>query len=117
MIGRVIRVGVFGAAGRMGHTVCQAVAGDPGLELTAAVDPHHEGLDLRSVTGIDVAGVVVAGDPSGIEPGSVDVMVDFTEAAAARENMKWCAANGVHAVVGTSGMVADDVERARELFT
>jgi len=101
----------------MGRTACQAVADDPAMTLAAAVDPHHEGLDLRSVTGIDVAGVVVAGDATGVEPGSVDVMVDFTEAEAARENMKWCAANGVHAVIGTSGLTADDVEQARALFT
>ena len=35
----MIRVGVFGAAGRMGATVCQAVPDDPELELVAAVDP------------------------------------------------------------------------------
>ena len=33
-----IRVGVFGAGGRMGATVCQAVAADPDLELVAAVE-------------------------------------------------------------------------------
>ena len=30
----------------MGSTVCQAVADDPDLELVAAVDPYHAGLDL-----------------------------------------------------------------------
>jgi 4-hydroxy-tetrahydrodipicolinate reductase len=44
-----IRVGVFGAGGRMGATVCQAVAADPHLELVAAVDPLHAGIDLRQV--------------------------------------------------------------------
>ena len=44
-----IRVGVFGAGGRMGSTVCQAVLDDPGLELVAAVDPHHVGIDLRQL--------------------------------------------------------------------
>ena len=34
-----IRVGVFGAGGRMGATVCDAVMADPDLELVAAVDP------------------------------------------------------------------------------
>jgi 4-hydroxy-tetrahydrodipicolinate reductase len=41
-----IRVGVFGAGGRMGRTVCEAVCNDPELQLVAAVDPHHAGLDL-----------------------------------------------------------------------
>ena len=46
----VIKVGVFGAAGRMGSTVCDAVLRDPATELVAAVDPHHEGLDVKTVT-------------------------------------------------------------------
>ena len=50
----MLRVGVFGAGGRMGSTVCRAVADDPALELVAAVDPHHSGLDLRQVTGVDL---------------------------------------------------------------
>jgi 4-hydroxy-tetrahydrodipicolinate reductase len=37
----------------MGATVCQAVSDDPGLELVAAVDPHHAGLDLRQVAKVD----------------------------------------------------------------
>ena len=44
-----IKVGVFGAAGRMGATVCQAVVADPDLELVAAVDPLHTGIDLHQL--------------------------------------------------------------------
>ncbi|MGC8627994.1 MAG: 4-hydroxy-tetrahydrodipicolinate reductase, partial [Acidimicrobiales bacterium] len=39
----MLRVGVFGAGGRMGELVCGAVSGDPGLELVAAVDPARAG--------------------------------------------------------------------------
>ena len=45
----MIRVGVFGAGGRMGSTVCRAVVDDPELELVAAVDPYHAGIDLRQL--------------------------------------------------------------------
>ena len=31
------------------------------------------------------------------------VAIDFTVIDAARENLAWCAENGVHAVVGTTG--------------
>ena len=110
------RVGVFGAGGRMGATVCQAVAGDRALELVAAVDPHHAGLDLRQVTGVD-GNVQVMGDATTMLDEKVDVAVDFTVADAARENARWCAANGVHAVLGTSGFDEDDYAEFRTLFT
>ena len=78
-----LRVGVFGAGGRMGSTVCQAVAGDPSLELVAAVDPFHEGLDLHSVTrssGEDAVtlDLVVSGSPQALLDAEVSVAVDFT---------------------------------------
>jgi 4-hydroxy-tetrahydrodipicolinate reductase len=112
-----IRVGVFGAAGRMGRTVCEAVAGDAGTDLVAAVDPHHEGLDVRAVTGVDVPGLVVGGDVGTMADARVDVVVDFTEVEAARANLRWCAAQGVHAVVGTTGLTEGDYEELRAAFT
>ena len=111
-----LRVGVFGAAGRMGSTVCRAVSRDPDLELVAAVDPHHVGIDLRQVTGIDTDLVVVS-DAGQMSAAGAQVTVDFTDIEATRENLAWCAEHGVHAVVGTSGVTDDDVALARKRFT
>jgi 4-hydroxy-tetrahydrodipicolinate reductase len=104
----VIKVGVFGAGGRMGSTVCRAVAGDPELELVAAVDPYHEGIDLRQL-GVDAAGLQVARTAGALTHANADVAVDFTVVDAARENLEWCAEHGVHAVVGTTGFSDDDL--------
>ena len=111
-----LRVAVFGAAGRMGTAVGHAVAGDPELELVAAVDPHHAGLDLRPVTGVDVD-LRILPAAEALEAAAVDVVVDFTAAAAARENLRWCAERGVHAVVGTTGLTGDDLDELRRAFT
>jgi len=54
-----IRVGVFGAAGRMGSTVCLAVLDAPGMELVGAVDPLHAGIDLSQL-GVHGAQIQVA---------------------------------------------------------
>jgi 4-hydroxy-tetrahydrodipicolinate reductase len=100
-----IRVGVFGAGGRMGATVCAAVTGDPGLELVAAIDPAH--------AGETVEGVSIVADPTAID---VDVVIDFTQLDAARGNVLWAAEHGVHAVVGTTGFDTADHERFRAAF-
>ncbi|NDH98410.1 MAG: 4-hydroxy-tetrahydrodipicolinate reductase, partial [Actinobacteria bacterium] len=34
----MIRVGVVGAAGKMGEEVCRAINADPGTELVAQID-------------------------------------------------------------------------------
>ena len=100
----------------MGSTVCRAVFDDPDLELVAAVDPHHAGLDVRQVTGVDVQGLQIAPDAAALAAADADVAVDFTEADAARENLRWCAANGVHAVVGTTGLGESDLDEFGTLF-
>ena len=79
-----IRVGVAGAAGRMGQTVCAAVEEAPDLELAARADP---------ALGVELADILAG----------VDVVVDFTVPGMALENARACVRAGVHAVVGTTG--------------
>jgi 4-hydroxy-tetrahydrodipicolinate reductase len=104
-----VKVGVFGAAGRMGATACAAIAADPALELVAAVDPNGAGQVIEDVT--------VAADPEAMSAAGVEAVVDFTILGAARGNLAWCAANGVHAVVGTTGFTDDDLVSLRAAFT
>jgi len=111
----VIKVGVFGAGGRMGMTVCQAVCDDPGLELVAAVDPHHVGIDVRQL-GIRGGAIQVARTADALSAAGAEVAVDFTVIDAARENLEWCADHGVHAVVGTSGFSVEEVEKLAARF-
>jgi 4-hydroxy-tetrahydrodipicolinate reductase len=99
----------------MGSTVCRAVAADPDLELVAAVDPHHDGIDLRQVTGVELP-IQVGGDAAALADAGADVAVDFTELAAARHNLEWCAARGIHAVVGTTGFGDADYTEIEKWF-
>jgi 4-hydroxy-tetrahydrodipicolinate reductase len=104
-----MRVGVFGAAGRMGAEVCRAVAADPELELVAAVDPRVDEADLP-------AGVRSGRGPEPMAEAGVEVAVDFTVAPSALANARWCASHGVHAVVGTSGLGDEAIGELRSAF-
>ncbi len=106
---------MFGAGGRMGSTVCRAVADDPDLELVAAVDPYHAGIDLGDL-GLHGAGLQIAAKADALSEADAEVAVDFTVLDAARENLRWCADHGVHAVVGTTGFSADDLAEMRDRF-
>lgn len=112
-----IRVGVFGAGGRMGATVCRAVSADPELELVAAVDPMFDGIDVCEVTGVTNCRFSVAGSPRAFLEARVDVVIDFTQIDASRENLKFCAANKINAVVGTSGFTEADHDAIAAQFT
>lgn len=89
----VIKVGVFGAHGRMGGEVCRAVEGAAGVELVARVDE---------------------GDPpETLTEAGAEVAVDFTHPDAVLENLRFCVENGIHAVVGTTGFDAERTETVR----
>ena len=111
--GAPIRVGVLGAAGRMGRTACRAVDGADGLILVAAADPAAVGEDLDGVAD----GIVVVAGPTEVVEAGAEVVVDFTVVDASRANLPILADAGVHAVVGTSGLDGDDLAGLRASFT
>jgi 4-hydroxy-tetrahydrodipicolinate reductase len=88
----VLRVAVLGAGGRMGSTVCRAVAAADDLELVAELD---EGWDYAALSDVDVA-------------------VDFTVPDVVMGNIEACVAAGVHCVVGTTGFDDDRLAQVRE---
>jgi 4-hydroxy-tetrahydrodipicolinate reductase len=89
----MINVAVFGAAGRMGTQVCDAIEASDGLRVAARIDA---GDDPRLA----------------VEHGA-DVAVDFTHPGAVLGNLEFCVRNGIHTVVGTSGFAPDRLDLVR----
>jgi 4-hydroxy-tetrahydrodipicolinate reductase len=90
----------------MGATVCEAVAEADGLDLVAAVDPGHAGRPAGP-------GVMISPALEAVAEARAEVAIDFTVPGVAMENLEWCAARGLHAVVGTTGLTDADFERLR----
>ena len=111
----MIRVGVAGAGGRMGSEVCRAVDTANDMELVAAIDPDSAGQTIGDVAAIDCTHTVVP-TVSDLAPDDLDVIVDFTFYEASLGILDWCATNGVHAVVGTTGFSDDDLARFKAEF-
>jgi len=109
-----MRVAVFGAVGRMGGEVCRAVAADPDCELVAAVDPRLP--DAGLPTGVDASGVALGASVDALASARPEVAVDFTVAESALANARWCAAHGVHSVIGTSGLGDTALDELRSAF-
>lgn len=110
----MIRVGVIGAAGRMGAEVCRAVAGTDDLDLVAGIDPHAAGRGLSEVAHID-SEVMVAAELDALVEAGAEVVVDFTHPDAVADNTTWLLEHGMHAVVGTTGIGREELGRVAEL--
>ena len=96
----MINVVVCGASGRMGGTIGRMV---------------HESSDLRLAGGIDLKpgsffGVEIAETKNAeafLKSTKADVLIDFTVAGAAVENVKMAARNNVALIVGTTGFTPE----------
>ena len=86
----MIKVGVLGARGRMGRTVCETIEGTRDTELGAQVD---QGDDRAALLGSDV-------------------VVDFTRPDVAQANALACMQAGVHVVIGTTGFDLEPLRSA-----
>jgi 4-hydroxy-tetrahydrodipicolinate reductase len=91
-----IKVGVLGAQGRMGATVCEAVSASQDCELVAALDVNDDLMELVS--------------------NGAEVVVDFTTPNSVEANLKFLAEHNIHAVVGTTGFDADKLAVVEKQF-
>jgi 4-hydroxy-tetrahydrodipicolinate reductase len=105
-----LKVGVLGAAGRMGQSVCSAVMQAESLELVAAVDLASDESEEM------LKGIPITQEISDFFKAEVDVVVDFTIAEASKNNLPLLAEEGVDAVVGTSGLSDQDVLKIEKKF-
>src|SRR3954462_3989158 len=89
----VLKVGVLGARGRGGQEVCKAVEAADDMDLVAAGDVGAEIDDVGSR--------------------GADAVVDFTHPDAVMDNLEFCIAHGIHAVVGTTGFDEERLDQLR----
>ena len=88
-----VNVGVLGAKGKVGQTICTGVEEADGLDLVAAIDADD---DLQAL----------------VDNGA-QVVVDFTHPDVVMENLRFCIEHGIHAVVGTTGFDDGRLEQLR----
>jgi 4-hydroxy-tetrahydrodipicolinate reductase len=104
-----IRIGVAGAAGRMGRTLIQTVTETEGLSIGAASEQPGSsllGADAGELAGVGRLGIEVCAD---LEPvvDAIDVLIDFTAPAATMRHLLLCRQAGRRMVIGTTGLDTD----------
>jgi 4-hydroxy-tetrahydrodipicolinate reductase len=111
----MIRVGVIGACGRMGQMVCRGVAEDPDLTLVAAICRSHAGEPIGPRIGHpELTDVILADELDRLLEAETEVAVDFTTPAAVLDDVRWAVGHSIHAVVGTTGLRAEDLRAIEE---
>ena len=103
----VINVCFAGITGWTAPPIVRAIVAADDLVLTAGVSRSAAGQSLEGV-GASSTGVVHASVTEALEAAAVDVLVDYTSATAVRDHVIAAVDAGVHVVIGTSGLTAED---------
>lgn len=94
-----VRIALSGATGKTGNAVAHALSDEMGVQLVACVAPSAVDEPRRPLP----AGVERAPAVSAVES-QFDVLVDFTRAEPAVQNVQAALERGAHTVLGTTGV-------------
>ena len=112
----MIRVGVIGAAGRMGLMVCRAVAEADDMALVAAVDRSKVGQKIGAQIGHPGIDVPISDELDRLLEAEAEVAIDFTHPDVAMDNIRFCIDHAIHLVVGTSGITQDNLHEIERMI-
>jgi 4-hydroxy-tetrahydrodipicolinate reductase len=109
-----IKVAVYGALGRMGQTLVDALCREPDMQLVGAVDikAAKDKLTLPDGSGTVPLSSKLEDILSAACP---EVVVDFSTAGAVMPAVRLAAERGVNLVIGTSGLAADNIKEIDRL--
>jgi 4-hydroxy-tetrahydrodipicolinate reductase len=103
-----VRVALFGASGRMGHSLIRAIHDSTDFALagaSASAESASRGQDAGTLAGLPTPLGVAVGDARAALAGA-EVALDFSAAAAVAGHLEACLATGVALIVGTTGFDA-----------
>ncbi len=110
-----VRIGIVGAAGRMGQMLVRQIGETRGARLVAAAEAPNGaaiGKDAGEIAGVGRLGVAVSGEAERVFE-TAQVVIDFTVPKASVVHADLAAARGVAMVLGTTGLSAEDGARIR----
>jgi len=109
-----IKVAVYGALGRMGQTLVDALCREPDMQLVGVVDikAAEKELSLPNGSGTVPFSPNLEDILTTVQP---EVVVDFTTAGAVMPAVRLTAERGVNLVIGTSGLTSDDIKEIDRL--
>jgi 4-hydroxy-tetrahydrodipicolinate reductase len=103
----MINVAITGASGKMGKLIIENIIRFEGMQLSAGFDLVNIGKDIGEVAQIGTLNVPISDVKdmeSVLRSSKIDVLIDFTIAAATIANAPRVAASGVSLVIGTTGL-------------
>jgi 4-hydroxy-tetrahydrodipicolinate reductase len=104
-----LRICLAGATGWAGSALARALAREADLVLVSGVSRQHAGQSLGAALGVPGLSAPLYRAAAEALAVPCDVFVEYTQPEVARANVAAALARGAHAVIGTSGLAAEDL--------
>jgi 4-hydroxy-tetrahydrodipicolinate reductase len=105
-----LRVCVCGVTGDVGRVLTLAILAQQDLVLSSAVARSTAGQTVGQALGCDCAVQIRDSVADALSKDEFDVLVDYTSARSAFENVRAAVQRGIHVVAGSSGITAEQYE-------
>ncbi len=113
---KIVKVGILGAAGRMGQSLVRNIGRFPCLALFGALEADGNpavGKDSGLVAGAGATGMMIVSDIRALA-GQVDVCIDFSAPLASAANALAAAEMKIGMVLGTTGLKDEQAAAVRK---
>ncbi len=108
------KIVVFGICGKMGRAMTSELLKEKDIEVIGGYDRDNIGEDIGSVTGSGITGKKIYGSYDEIAALHPDLIIDFTTSEAALKSIKWAIENKIDIVVGTTGLLKEEITKIEE---
>lgn len=107
-----LKIGIVGAAGRMGRMLVKQVTQTAGCEICGGAETANSpnvGKDIHALAGLEPSGILIKDSTENLFD-EADAVIDFTAPAASVEHAKLAAEYGKILVIGTTGISNEEQE-------
>jgi len=110
-----LRIIVAGATGWTGSAVAKGVLDAEDMTLVGAVARSSKGQDIGTVLGREAIGIAVSETLEEALKEPCDILIDYTKPHVVKGHTITALNKGVHVVIGTSGLTAEDFAEIEKL--
>lgn len=108
------RITIIGICGKMGISIANEMLKEKNMKIVGGIDIVNTGQDIGKITGNPELKIKVSDDYENIKSVKTDIIIDFTNADAAKKSIFWALENSVDIIVGTTGFKKEEIGIIRE---
>lgn len=103
------KIVVFGICGKTGASISRELIKEKDIDLVGGFDIKNVGMDIGEFLTGEKTGHKILSSYQEVERLGPDIIIDFTNADAAKKTISWAIDKGINIIVGTTGISKEDL--------